>query len=51
MHACDPIDVGDHGEPSVGWFDVELGTKAVLAPDFRSFVEQLTRRAELKKLT
>lgn len=33
---------GRHGEPSVGWFDVELGAEAVLAPDFRSFVEQLT---------
>jgi len=33
---------GPHGEPSVGWFDVELGAEAVLASDFHSFVKQLT---------
>lgn len=32
---------GPHGEPSVTWFDAEVGTELGLAPDFRSFVEGL----------
>jgi hypothetical protein len=33
---------GPHGEPSVTWFDTELGTELELAPDFRTFVGGLT---------
>ncbi|MGC9382267.1 SMI1/KNR4 family protein [Streptomyces sp. MH13] len=33
---------GRHGEPSVTWFEADLGTELVLAPDFRSFIAGLT---------
>lgn len=33
---------GPDGDPSVTWFDVELGTELALAGDFRTFVEKLT---------
>ena len=33
---------GPSGEPSVTWFDTDLGTEVALAPTFRSFVEGLT---------
>ncbi|WP_251069859.1 SMI1/KNR4 family protein [Streptomyces sp. ISL-96] len=33
---------GRDGEPSVTWFETDLGTELVLAGDFRSFVEGLT---------
>ncbi|MFF3946895.1 SMI1/KNR4 family protein [Streptomyces sp. NPDC001902] len=34
---------GRHEEPSVTWFDAELQAELHLAPDFRSFIEGLTR--------
>ncbi|MET9431692.1 MULTISPECIES: SMI1/KNR4 family protein [unclassified Streptomyces] len=33
---------GRDGEPSVTWFDTELGTELALASDFGTFVEKLT---------
>lgn len=36
---------GPRGEPSVTWFDADTQTELPLAPDFRSFVEGLTRDA------
>jgi hypothetical protein len=33
---------GRDGEPSVTWFETDLGTEFVLAGDFRSFVKGLT---------
>ncbi|NYV76506.1 SMI1/KNR4 family protein [Streptomyces sp. UH6] len=33
---------GPDGEPSVTWFETDLGTELHLADDFRSFVEGLT---------
>ncbi|MEV4412786.1 hypothetical protein [Catellatospora sp. NPDC049609] len=33
---------GPGGEPSVAWFDTELGQDLRLARDFRAFVEGLT---------
>ncbi|MFD8481433.1 SMI1/KNR4 family protein [Kitasatospora sp. NPDC059673] len=33
---------GPHGEPSVTWLDAEDGTELALAPDLRTFLEQLT---------
>ncbi|MFJ8648774.1 SMI1/KNR4 family protein [Streptomyces sp. NPDC093546] len=35
-------DCGPDGEPSVTWFDTELGVECALASDFRTFVEKLT---------
>ncbi|MFI6642519.1 SMI1/KNR4 family protein [Streptomyces sp. NPDC050504] len=32
---------GEHGEPSVTWFDAENGTELPLAADFRTFVQEL----------
>ncbi|MGW4891808.1 SMI1/KNR4 family protein [Kitasatospora sp. NPDC004240] len=37
---------GRAGEPSITWFDAELGTELVLAPDLRSFIEGLTPAAD-----
>lgn len=34
--------VGPDGEPSVTWFDRDFDTELALAPDFRTFVENLT---------
>ncbi|WP_282693943.1 SMI1/KNR4 family protein [Streptomyces sp. CC208A] len=33
---------GPDGDPSITWFDAELGTELALAGDFRTFVEELT---------
>ncbi|MFG2692509.1 SMI1/KNR4 family protein [Kitasatospora sp. NPDC048407] len=33
---------GPHREPSVTWLDAEAGTELALAPDLRTFLEQLT---------
>ncbi|MER5897572.1 SMI1/KNR4 family protein [Streptomyces sp. NPDC001876] len=33
---------GRHGDPTVTWFETDLGAELVLAGDFRSFVEGLT---------
>ncbi|MEU6878894.1 SMI1/KNR4 family protein [Streptomyces sp. NPDC046712] len=38
---------GEHGEPSVTWFDVDGNTELPLATDFRTFVERLTAAASL----
>lgn len=35
------LDYRRHAEPEVTWFDVELGTELVLAPDLRSFLAGL----------
>ncbi|MEV6212775.1 SMI1/KNR4 family protein [Kitasatospora sp. NPDC051914] len=37
---------GQHGEPSVAWFDAELQTELPLAPDFQSFIEGLTAASD-----
>lgn len=33
---------GPHGEPSVTWFDTDLGTELVLTPSFQAFLDGLT---------
>ncbi|MEU3247379.1 MULTISPECIES: SMI1/KNR4 family protein [unclassified Streptomyces] len=40
--SLDYRDCGPNGEPSVTWFDTDLGTELALASDFRVFVENLT---------
>lgn len=45
--ALDYRGCGQHGEPSVTWFDVDDGTELALAPDFRAFVERLVAAASL----
>ncbi|MEU1538828.1 MULTISPECIES: SMI1/KNR4 family protein [unclassified Streptomyces] len=37
---------GPREEPSVTWFDAELGEELLLAPDFRTFVEGLASSAD-----
>ncbi|MFI1184761.1 SMI1/KNR4 family protein [Streptomyces californicus] len=43
--ALDYRGCGRDGEPSVTWFETDLGTELVLAEDFRSFVEELVPAA------
>lgn len=44
--ALDYRECGPDGEPSVTWFDTELDQDLLLAPDFRTFVEGLTREPD-----
>ncbi|WP_152486413.1 SMI1/KNR4 family protein [Nocardiopsis lucentensis] len=39
---------GRAGEPSMTWFEADLNTELVPAPDFRSFVEGLTAARDLE---
>ncbi|WLQ69413.1 MULTISPECIES: hypothetical protein [Streptomyces] len=32
----------EHAEPSVTWFDADNNSELALAPDFQSFIEDLT---------
>ncbi|GAA3807384.1 SMI1/KNR4 family protein [Streptomyces chiangmaiensis] len=39
---------GRHGEPSVAWFDADDNSELALAPDFHSFIKELTSAREFK---